>query len=353
MRNQEKKLKLNPIPVSLLTGFLGSGKTTVLNHLLQQPGMNNTAVIVNEFGEIGLDHEFVVGGSEDMVLLNNGCLCCTVRGDLVNTLRDLIVIRTRGETPPFEKVLIETTGLADPAPILHTLMGDDLITQYYRLDGVITTIDAAAGETTLDTQYESVKQVAVADRLLITKSDLVNDKKIDEIRKRLTLINPAAPSITVLNGNVSTDDIFGCGLYDLSKKIPDVDKWLKEEEYAVSHKHQSSHLNINKHDDNIRAFCVTYDQPIRLDSIEQWFDLIMLLKGPDLLRIKGIVNILGMDGPIIIHGVQHIFHPPVELKVWPAEDRRTRIVFITRNVDKGLLEESLKTFSEKPSSVAY
>ena len=353
MGDKEKKLKSNPIPVSLLTGFLGSGKTTVLNHLLQQPDMNNTAVIVNEFGEIGLDHEFVVGGSEDMVLLNNGCLCCTVRGDLVNTLRDLIVIRARGETPPFKKVLIETTGLADPAPILHTLMGDDLVTQYYRLDGVITTIDSAVGETTLDTQYESVKQVAVADRLLITKSDLVGDKEIDEIRKRLRLINPAAPSITVLNGNVSTDDIFGCGLYDLSKKTPDVDKWLKEEEYSASHDHQSLHLNINKHDDNIRAFCVTYDQPIRLDSIEQWFDLIMLIKGPDLLRIKGIVNVTEMDGPIIIHGVQHVFHPPVELKAWPSEDRRTRIVFITRNVDKGLLEDSLKTFSEKPSSIAY
>lgn len=372
MANSEQKPPVEAIPVSLLTGFLGSGKTTVLNHLLQQPGMENTAVIVNEFGEIGLDHELVVGGKEDMVLLNNGCLCCTVRGDLVNTLRDLMMVRMRGDVPPFERVLVETTGLADPAPILHTLMGDELTTRYYRLDGVITTVDAVNGETTLNGQFESVKQAAVADRLLITKTDLADDAAVGALHDRLAEINPAAPRISVVDGAVAPDDLFNAGLYDPATKIPDVDKWLKEEAYANhdSHDHPghdhagSGHVSsghassdqgrhdVNRHDDNIRAFCVTYDEPIRLDAVEQWFDLIMLLKGPDLLRIKGIVNVVEMDGPIVIHGVQHIFHPPAVLEAWPSDDRRTRIVFITRNVDRKLLEDTLKTFTDKPADIS-
>mgnify|MGYP001822917576 CR=1 FL=1 len=229
MAKAEQKPPIEALPVSLLTGFLGSGKTTVLNYLLQQPGMGNTAVIVNEFGEIGLDHELVVGGKEDMVLLNNGCLCCTVRGDLVNTLRDLMMVRMRGDVPPFERVLVETTGLADPAPILHTLMGDDLTTRYYRLDGVIATIDAVNGETTLDGQFESVKQAAVADRLLITKTDLADDATVAALEDRLAEINPAAPRLRVIDGAVDPESLFNAGLYDPAAKIPDVDRWLKEE----------------------------------------------------------------------------------------------------------------------------
>ncbi len=352
MANSEQKPPVEAIPVSLLTGFLGSGKTTVLNHLLQQPGIDHTAVIVNEFGEIGLDHELVVGGKEDMVLLNNGCLCCTVRGDLVNTLRDLMMVRMRGDVPPFERVIVETTGLADPAPILHTLMGDDLTTRYYRLDGVITTVDAVNGEATLDGQFESVKQAAVADRLLITKTDLADAAAIAALEGRLAEINPAAPRIAVVDGAVAPDDLFNAGLYDPAAKIPDVDKWLKEEAYTDHDTHGHHSHDVNRHDDNIRAFCVTYDEPVRLDAVEQWFDLIMLLKGPDLLRVKGIVNVVEMDGPVVIHGVQHVFHPPAELEAWPSDDRRTRIVFITRNVDRQLLEDTLKTFTERPDKFA-
>ena len=306
--------------------------------------MENTAVIVNEFGEIGLDHELVVGGKEDMVLLNNGCLCCTVRGDLVNTLRDLMMVRMRGDVPPF--------GLADPAPILHTLMGDDLTTRYYRLDGVITTVDAVNGETTLDSQFESVKQAAVADRLLITKSDLADPAAVAALEERLAEINPAAPRIRVVNGAVDPDDLFNAGLYNPAAKIPDVDKWLKEEAYSGHDAHDHHSHDVNRHDDTIRAFCVTYDEPLRLDAVEQWFDLIMLLKGPDLLRVKGIVNVAELDGPIVIHGVQHVFHPPSQLAAWPSDDRRTRIVFITRNVDQRMLEDTLKTFTERPATFA-
>jgi G3E family GTPase len=262
------------------------------------------------------------------------------------------MVRMRGDVPPFERVLVETTGLADPAPILHTLMGDDLTTRYYRLDGVVTTVDAVNGETTLDGQFESVKQAAVADRLLITKSDLVDAGVLAALEDRLTEINPAAPRLLVVDGAVAADDLFGAGLYDPAAKIPDVDKWLKEEAYTDRDAHDHHSHDVNRHDDNIRAFCVTYDEPVRLDAVEQWFDLIMLLKGPDLLRVKGIVNVAELDGPIVIHGVQHVFHPPAQLAAWPSEDRRTRIVFITRNVDRQMLEDTLKTFTERPPSLA-
>jgi len=342
------------IPVSLLTGFLGSGKTTVLNHVLHDPRMDKAAVIVNEFGEVGLDHELMVAGSEDMVLLNSGCLCCTVRGDLVNTLRDMMMLRLREDVPSFDRVLIETTGLADPAPILHTLMSDELVTNYFRLDGVITTVDAANGADTLDKQFESVKQVAVADRLLLTKTDIADAATREALEARLAAANPAAPRITVLDGDVDPAMLFNAGLYDPQTKTPDVERWLRDEAYSAdddhghAHDHGAGHgHDVNRHDDHISSFCVTYDKPLRLDALEQWFDTIMMLKGPDLLRIKGIVNVAEMDRPVVIHGVQHVFHPPAVLDAWPSDDRRTRIVFITRDVARETIEATLTWFSDE------
>lgn len=354
------------IPVSLLTGFLGSGKTTVLNHVLHHPDMEKSAVIVNEFGEVGLDHELTVTGAEDMVLLNSGCLCCTVRGDLVNTLRDLMMLRLREDVPSFERILIETTGLADPAPILHTLMSDQLVTNYFRLDGVIATVDAVNGEDTLDKQFESVKQAAVADRILITKTDLADEKTVAALEARLDAINRTAPRQRVVNGEVEPEVLFNAGLFNPAVKGPDVERWLKDEAYADAqgndhghghdhehdhdheHGHDHAHAHdVNRHDDHISSFCVTYDEPLRLDALEQWLDTIMMLKGPDLLRIKGIVNVAEMDKPVVIHGVQHVFHPPAVLDAWPSEDRRTRIVFITRDVERATIEDTLHWFSEK------
>ncbi|MGB0571481.1 MAG: CobW family GTP-binding protein [Alphaproteobacteria bacterium] len=334
------------IPVSLLTGFLGSGKTTVLNHVLHDPRMDKAAVIVNEFGEVGLDHELMVAGSEEMVLLNSGCLCCTVRGDLVNTLRDMMLLRLREDVPSFDRVLIETTGLADPAPILHTLMSDELVTNYFRLDGVITTVDAANGADTLDKQFESVKQVAVADRLLVTKSDIANEGARETLESRLVAANPGAPRIDVLNGDVDPALLFNAGLYDPTTKTTDVERWLRDEAYGDDDHHHHGH-DVNRHDGHISSFCVTYDEPLRLDALEQWFDTIMMLKGPDLLRIKGIVNVAEMDKPVVIHGVQHVFHPPAVLDAWPSDDRRTRIVFITRDVERKVIEDTLTWFSEE------
>ncbi|MEK9797039.1 MAG: GTP-binding protein, partial [Alphaproteobacteria bacterium] len=255
------------IPVSLLTGFLGSGKTTVLNHVLHHPAMEKSAVIVNEFGEIGLDHELTVSGNEDMVLLNSGCLCCTVRGDLVNTLRDLMMLRLREDVPSFERILIETTGLADPAPILHTLMSDQLVTNYFRLDGVITTVDAVNGQETLDRQFESVKQAAVADRILITKTDMVEPSVVTALEARLGEINRAAPRQHVVNGEVDPETLFNAGLFNPATKSPDVERWLRDEAYGEEdvhgHDHDHGHAghghDVNRHDDHIQAFCVTYD----------------------------------------------------------------------------------------------
>jgi G3E family GTPase len=364
------------LPVSLLTGFLGSGKTTVLNALLKHPAMARTVVIVNEFGEIGLDHDLIESSTEDMVLLRSGCLCCTIRGDLIDTLRGLFLRRVRGEIADFERVVIETTGLADPAPVLHTLMGDPLISARFRLDGVITTVDAATGSGTLDRQFESVKQAAVADRLLLTKTDLVSDAERQALEQRLRRLNPAAPIITATNGEVDPAILFDAGLYNPKTKTLDVQRWLNAEAYGApthhddhhhdhdhghgghhhhdvhhGHPHQHAH-DVNRHDDHIKALCLTLDEPIKGDALDRWLEILLLFMGPHILRVKGIVNVIGLSGPFVIHGVQHIFHPPVRLKKWPGADRRTRIVFITRDVDETMLRDTLKMFiAEDPKEV--
>jgi len=345
------------IPVSLLTGFLGSGKTTVLNKLLSRAELERTVVVINEFGEIGLDHELVESSAEDMVLLKSGCLCCTIRGDLVDTLRSLIARRLSGRIASFDRVLIETTGLADPAPILHTLMADLALTSAYRLDGVITTVDAATGEATLDRQIESVKQAAVADRILLTKTDMVSPEQSAALFERLCRLNPAAPITITRHGEVDPERILNAGLYNPQTKTLDVQRWLKAEAYtapadhSVQHDHGHGHghgHDINRHDDHIKAVCLTVDQPIPASAFDTWLGLLLAMKGPDILRVKGIVNIEGFDGPLVIHGVQHIFHPPLQMKKWPSGDRRTRIVFITRDLDEAALRDTLRMFTVDP-----
>ena len=358
------------LPVSLLTGFLGSGKTTVLNHLVSHPALNRTLVIINEFGAIGLDHELITHSEEDVVVeMSSGCLCCTIRGDLVRTLRDAIWRFAREGKPWFDRVAIETTGLADPAPVLHTLMTDPVIARQYRLDGVITTVDAATGMTTLDRQIESVKQVAVADRLLLTKTDLVEPDAVAALIQRLNALNPGAPIIHTINGAVDPAKLLDAGLYNPKTKSLDVRRWLNAEAFndaehhhhgshheahdAHEHEHDTPHgaddhghhHDVNRHDDHIRAVCLTLDDPIPGDAFDRWLEALLLVKGPDVLRVKGIVNIQGLKGPFVIHGVQHIFHPPVMLKKWPGKDRRTRIVFIARDLDESALRDTLKMFT--------
>ena len=342
------------LPVSVLTGFLGSGKTTVLNYLIQQPALSRTLVLINEFGEIGLDHDLVTHSKDDVVIeMSSGCLCCTIRGDLAETLREAPGRFARGGEPWFDRVVIETTGLADPAPILHTLMTEPAVARRYRLDGVIATVDAVNGGDTLDRQLESVKQAAVADRLLLTKTDLVDFEVLRRLQDRLGGLNPAAPQIIAENGVVDPASLFDAGLYDPKTKSLDVQNWLKAEAHAESHDHEHGtaghghthqHNDVNRHDAHIRALCLTIDEPIHGDALDLWLETLLLLRGADFLRTKGIINVVDLDGPVVIHGVQHIFHPAVMLKEWPSEDRRSRIVFITRDIDESALRDTLKMF---------
>ena len=356
--------EIERLPVSVITGFLGSGKTTLLKHLLQQPDMADTAVVINEFGEIGLDHLLVEEAKEDTILMSSGCVCCSIRGDLIDTLRRLYKRRDRGEVPRFKRLVIETTGLADPAPILQTLIGDPLLSAFYRLDGVVTTVDAVNGMDQLDRQFESVKQAAVADRLVLTKTDLVDTRQLAMLEARLHALNPAAPLLPVAHGAVEAEQLFNAGLYNPAEKSPDVARWLNEEAYAQaasSHHHGHDHdhhhddhddghaLDVNRHDDHIRAFCLTCDRPIAWDRFVNWIEMLITMRGADLLRIKGILNVAGSDAPIAIHGIQHLFHPPATLPGWSGEDRRSRIVFITRDLERAWLEQSMAEFLDEAS----
>ena len=335
------------IPVTLLTGFLGSGKTTVLNHVLKQPEMAATAVIVNEFGEIALDHLLVERSSEDVILLNSGCLCCTVRGDIVDTLTNLFVDRVKGKVPFFTRIAIETTGLADPAPILHSLMTDPIVAARYMLDGVVTTVDAVNGAATLDRQPEAVKQAAVADRLLLTKTDLAAAAARGEIEARLKVLNPSAPIVPIVQGAVDPALLFDIGFYNPATKSVDVRRWLRDEAFASSHEHEHEHLDVNRHDDRIRAFCIIRERPISWAALSAWLEGLATMRGEDLLRLKAIVALSDRpDQPVVLHGVQHLFHPPVLLPEWPSEDRRTRIVFITRDLPREAIETTLAAFED-------
>jgi G3E family GTPase len=361
------------IPVTVLTGFLGSGKTTLLNKLLRRPELADTAVIINEFGEIGLDHLLVEkSDDEGMVTLNSGCLCCTVRGDLVRTMSELFLKRSRGEVSQFKRMVVETTGLADPAPILHTLMTDPLLASRYRLDGVVTTVDAVNGGSTLDNHEEAIKQAAVADRLLLTKVDIADAPKLAELKHRLQHLNPGAEAISITGGEIDPNAILNAGLYNPDTKTADVKRWLHEEAYEGSHDHGHKHghdhghdhghghdhkhgddhghgeqdpHNVNRHDDRIKAFCMTFDEPMSWSTVAAAFDALVTYRGPDLLRMKGILNVKDTDKPVVIHGVQHVFHPPATLEAWPeGDDRKSRVVFITRDIAESTIRKVFASF---------
>jgi G3E family GTPase len=331
---------LAPLPLGVLTGFLGAGKTTLLNALLKDPALADTAVLINEFGEIGLDHLLVERIDGNVVQLSTGCLCCTVRGDLVDSLEKLLRDRDNGRVS-FARVMIETTGLADPAPVLHTIMLHPYLVLRFRLDGIVTVVDAVNGEATLDAHIESVKQVAVADRIVLAKSDLVDTPSRHEAKSRLLArlraLNPGAAILDAAAGEATAARLLNCGLYDPERKIPDVKRWLAAEAHADAHDHAHAHHahghDPNRHDARIRAFAYTTDHAIAETAFAMFLDLLRSAHGPNLLRLKGIVKLAETpERPVVIHGVQHVFHPPAQLDAWPDDDRRTRMVFIVRDI---------------------
>ncbi len=343
-------------PVSLLTGFFGSGKTTLLNRLLKHPDMGETAVLVNEFGEIGLDHVLVEAVDDDVVLLNAGCLCCTVRGELSRSLRELFVKRVGGEVPPFRRLLIETTGLADPAPIIHTLMTDPVIRNRYALDAVVATVDAVHGAGQLDRRPESVKQAAVADRIVMTKCDLAGADGIAALERALGRLNPGAPILRARFGDVEPNRLFGVGLHDPASKTSDVRLWLRAEAYESRHHHSghgaAAEVDVNRHDAHIRAYALSFAEPFDWAVLTVWIQKLIAAHGERLLRIKGIVFIAGEDGPLAIHGVQHIFHDPIRLAAPADGPRISRMVFITHDLERAAIEDMLAAIEREAAGLA-
>ena len=319
--------QITQIPVTVITGFLGSGKTTLISSILKKKELQKTAVIINEFGEIGLDHALIEHTDENIVELQSGCICCTIQGDLNKTLIDLFEKMMNGKVSSFNRILIETTGLANPVPIIHTLMSSIELIRIYSLDGVITVVDSVNGEKTLDLHEESLKQLALAEKIILSKTDIVDKDEIKSLVYRIKEINPVSQIIFSKFGNIPLEEIFGLGAYDPYKKSEDVKNWLAAEKYKDKKHHH--HHDVNRHNENIRAFSMMSENPVNMIAFSFFRDMITAALGANLLRMKGIVNIAGEERPAVIHGVQHIFHPVQWLETWPDNDRRTKLVFIT------------------------
>ncbi|OQW64070.1 MAG: ATP-binding protein [Proteobacteria bacterium HN_bin10] len=358
---------IEPIPLNIFTGFLGAGKTTLLNRLLKDPAMSDTAVLVNEVGDIGIDHNLYEIVEDGVILLSSGCLCCSVRGDLVNSLENLLRARDNGRCKPFNRVVVETTGIADPASVIHILMTQPYLTLRYRLDGVVTLVDAVNGMKTLDAHEEAVKQAAMADRLVITKTDLAEGKaQLSALRKRLKKLNPAA---IVLEGEVRVEDLIDAGLYNPGSKIPDVARWLREEAVIAAeedahhhghephghdhhhghHHHHHNHDQASRHDASIKAFSIATEQPVPFNTLEMFLDLMRSAHGDKILRMKGIVKLADdPERPVVFHVVQHLMHPPARLEAWPDADRRSRMVCITKDLAPEMVRKMFDAFLGVP-----
>ncbi|UXN06255.1 CobW family GTP-binding protein [Bartonella sp. HY761] len=357
------QLKRN-IPVTILTGFLGSGKTTLLNTLLRDNMLKDSAVIINEFGEVGIDHLLVEKADEGIISLSDGCLCCTIRGDLVDTLAELIDKLQMGKINHLTRIIIETTGLADPAPILQILLAHPIIIEALQLDGVITTLDAVNGVKTLENYQEAVKQLAVADRVIITKADMVEGKnQLAALRSKIASINPRAEIYLSSDIEQHIGDLFRSGIYDIDNKTADVKRWLADEDqhdhhnahnhehnHAHNHHDHSHHHDVNRHSDKIRSFSLTHNQPVDYAAIEAFVDLMRASQGDRILRMKGIVQTIKRpDQPLIIHGVQGMFHPPKRLDSWPDDKAETRLVIIGDGLDETYVRGLFDAFLNRPA----
>ena len=369
------------IPLTLITGYLGAGKTTLLNALLRDASAGRIAVIVNEFGDVGLDHDLIVTATEDLVLLPSGCLCCTVRGDLVQALERLVARRAAGVLA-FDRIVIETTGLADPGPILHTLIVTPSLGAALRMDGMVTVCDAANGAATLDHGFESVTQVAMADVIVITKSDLVPPAQLATFQARLAAIAPGATQIVAVNAQVPVAALFGKGTPEQDGHLPGAVGWINAPAYAPAYAPscapdypaalppRRSLADIQpqgllaakaapglfatlarpaaRHDDRITAVSAIYDAPLQPHILELWLEALIALRGPDILRLKAVLWVDGYDTPFVIHGVQHIIDPPVRLQRWLGADHKSRIVIIGRDLPRATLLDALDMLRIRP-----
>ncbi|GGG02385.1 ATP-binding protein [Rhizobium wenxiniae] len=370
------------IPVSIITGFLGAGKSTLLNRMLRDPAAKDIAVIINEFGEVGIDNLLVEASGDSMIELSNGCLCCTVRGELVDTLASMMDAIQTGRAKPITRVVIETTGLADPAPVMQSVMGNPVIAQNFELEGVVTVVDAVNGLATLGAHPEAAKQVAVADRLIVSKQTLADAGQLSALRARLASLNPRAPVSDGDDASVSSLSMLANGLYDPSSKIADVDRWLHDEiaadqhdhhhhdhdhdggcdcghdhgdnhghhHHAHDHGHHHHHHDVSRHGDDIRSFSIVHDRPIDPMAIDMFVDLLRSAHGEKLLRMKAVVKLSdNPERPLVLHGVQAIFHPPQRLPRWPeGSDQKTRMVLITKGLTEEFVADLFAAFTGEP-----
>jgi G3E family GTPase len=325
-------------PVNLITGFLGSGKTTLLRRLLASPALADTAVLINEFGEVGLDHELLERIDEDAVLLSSGCLCCTVRGELADAIKSLHARRERGVIPAYKRLIIESTGLADPLPILTTIAAEPQLRHHYRLGRVVTTVDAVNGDAQLDRQPESQKQAAVADRLVVTKTDLADKGRTQRLVARLKRLNPAAP-ISYAVDALAPEALIGSNPFDLASQAKEVAHWFQAEAVETP-----GEPDPNRHDDALRAFALVFDQAIDWTAFGLWLSMLLHRHGEAILRVKGILAIEDESAPVAVHAVQQLVHAPTHLPRWPGSDRRTRIVFIVKGLEEAAIRRSFSVF---------
>lgn len=365
------------IPVSIVTGFLGAGKSTLINRLLKDPAMRDAAVIVNEFGDVGIDHLLVESSGDSVIELSDGCLCCTIRGDLIDTLGELMDRMQTGKLRALKRIVVETTGLADPAPVMQSVMGHPVLIHNFELDGVVTLVDAVNGLATLDAHPESVRQAAVADRLVLSKMSMADGATRAELKARLRVLNPRALISDAESEGADAVAWLSNGLYDPETKLPDVQRWLREEAAHDEHDHHHPHDHEHgpdcgcgghhhdhhhdhghgheghrhhRHADDICSFSILHDKPIDPMAVEMFIDLLRSAHGDKMLRMKAVVQTSDRpDKPLVLHGVQSIFHPPVRLAAWPdPSDKRSRLVLITKGLPEAFVRDLFAAFTSQP-----
>ena len=320
--------KANKIPVTILTGYLGAGKTTLLNRILTEKHHQKIAVIVNEYGEVGIDNQLVVDADEEILEMNNGCICCTVRGDLIRILRTLVFSMEQGKVK-FDRVLIETTGLADPAPVAQTFFMDELLSEKFEVDSIITVVDSKHITRHLDGHDEAQEQIAFADVIILNKTDLVSNDDLQSLERRLTNINPAAKRLHAQNCNINLRDILGINTFDVNRKL-EIDPHFLED-----HHHHD-------HDDKVSSIAFREDKPLDLEKVDQWMSYLVQKKGEDLLRYKGILHIKGMEKRVVFQGLHMLFSGYPDRKWKENETRLSELVFIGKDLNKEELEQQFK-----------